>query len=272
MISLTVTSNSVHPFFSLVQRILSLTTVVWTPWIANTAPMHPQACRPNNIQVLCRVMAAHSNGQASIFCSCGFYLSFFFFLFFPRLISVVGDWISAILHTWCGLSANFECMSEMCCTQLAENTGCKNYAKNRHLCTIAQLCWAIYIFATKACIDNWKKLLMAISPPSSQHGELRPTNSWDLLASLGHPSKFQRVSHLGFVIAPTLLNGGQPNFALCLAISCTGILYIHFWELLPSNRILPSAKFTLHPSLALSYIGSVTARHSTPWVKKRVPP
>jgi len=27
--------------------------------------------------------------------------------------------------------------------RLAENTGRKNYAKNRHLCTITQLCWAI---------------------------------------------------------------------------------------------------------------------------------
>jgi len=31
--------------------------------------------------------------------------------------------------------------------------------------------------------------------------------------------KFQRVSRLGFVTAPTSLNGGQPNFARCLAIS-----------------------------------------------------
>jgi len=37
------------------------------------------------------------------------------------------------------------------------------------------------------------------------------------LASFGHPSKFQRVSCLGFVTAPTSLNGGQPNFARCLA-------------------------------------------------------
>jgi len=34
-------------------------------------------------------------------------------------------------------------MSETCCTRLAENTGRKNDAKNRHLGTIAQLCWAI---------------------------------------------------------------------------------------------------------------------------------
>jgi len=33
----------------------------------------------------------------------------------------------------------------MCLVWLAENTGCKNYAKNknRHLHTIAQLCWAV---------------------------------------------------------------------------------------------------------------------------------
>jgi len=31
----------------------------------------------------------------------------------------------------------------MCCTRLAANTGRKNYAKNRHLRTIAQLCRAI---------------------------------------------------------------------------------------------------------------------------------
>jgi len=43
-----------------------------------------------------------------------------------------------------------------------------------------------------------------------------------------HPSKFQRVSRLGFVTAATSLNG-QVNFARCLAVSWTGTLYIHFW-------------------------------------------
>ena len=46
-------------------------------------------------------------------------------------------------HTWCGLSVNLRCRSETCCTQLAENTGCKKVAKNRHLGTIPQLCRAI---------------------------------------------------------------------------------------------------------------------------------
>jgi len=62
-------------------------------------------------------------GQTIIFLPCVSSSSFFF-------------------HTWCGLSANLGCMSETCCTLLAENTGCKKVAKNRHLGTIAQLCRA----------------------------------------------------------------------------------------------------------------------------------
>jgi len=71
---------------------------------------------------------------------------------------------------------------------------------------------------------------------------------------LGHPSKFQRLSHLGFVTAATSVNGSQPNFSQCLALTWTGRLYMHFWKLLLRNGILPGAKFTLRsPSLALSY-------------------
>jgi len=95
---------------------------------------------------------------------------------------------------------------------------------------------------------------------SIQYGERRPTNCWDRLVSFERPSKFQRVSRLGFVTAPASLNGGQPNFARCLTVSWDGTL--HFWVLLPPNGILPGAKCTLRPSLALSYIGSVTTRHS----------
>jgi len=55
----------------------------------------------------------------------------------------------------------------------------------------------------------------------------------------------------------------QANFARCLAVSWAGALYIHFRGLLSPNGIFPRAKFTLRPSLAFSYIGSVTARHSS---------
>ena len=63
--------------------------------------------------------------------------------FFPRLSSAVGDWMSTILPHMVWPCANLECRSEVCCMRLAENTGCKKVAKNRHLGTIAQLCWAV---------------------------------------------------------------------------------------------------------------------------------
>jgi len=74
------------------------------------------------------------------------YLSFFLSIFFLPVISAVTDWISTILQyfdTWCGLSANLECMSEICCTRLSGNTGRKNDSKIRHLRIIARLCQAI---------------------------------------------------------------------------------------------------------------------------------
>ena len=62
-------------------------------------------------------------------------------------------------HTWCGISANLKCRSEMCCTRLAEHTGRKNYEKNRHLGTIAQLCRAIYISSQLHVSTIGKKLV-----------------------------------------------------------------------------------------------------------------
>jgi len=105
-----------------------------------------------------------------------------------------------------------------------------------------------------------QQYVLHISP---QYGELRPIYGWDLLASLGHTSKFQRVSRVGFVTAGTSLTGGQPNFARCLAVSWAATLHIHFRGLLLPDRILPGAKFTTSKSCILvSYIGTVTARHS----------
>ena len=53
------------------------------------------------------------------------------------------------------------------------------------------------------------------------------------------------------------------KFCMMFGVSWAATLCIHFWVLLPADRILPSAKFTLRPSLAFFYIGSVTARHSS---------
>ena len=149
----------------------------------------------------------------------------------------------------------------MCCTYAARwNTGCKNRQKNRHLghhrTTLSAVSSQRRHVSTT---DNWKNVKQQyLIHISSQYGELRTISGWDRfkLTSLGHPSKFQRVSRVGFVTAATSLNGGQPNFARCLAVSCAGTLYIHFRGPLPHNGILQGAIFTSRPSIAFSYFGS----------------
>jgi len=86
----------------------------------------------------------------------------------------------------------------------------KNSPSGHHHTTLSG-----YIFATKARIDNRKKSVKNQCLPhmSSQYGELWPTSHRDLLASLGHHSKFQRVSHLGSITAQHSSTGRQPNFA-----------------------------------------------------------
>jgi len=90
-------------------------------------------------------------GQAIIFSSC----HLFFLSFFPRLISAITDWMSAILPHMVCLSANLRCRSETCCMWLTENTGHKKSPKITiwaHHTTLSG-----YIFAIKAHIDTRKK-------------------------------------------------------------------------------------------------------------------
>jgi len=209
--------------------------------------------------------------MAALRSRCGHYILQLWFLSFFLLVPFFAysqrsqSGCLPYFDTRCGPSANLECMSEMCCTRLAEKYRTQRSPKNRHLRTIAELRRVIssqirhvLTIGKKTFVKHQYLLHMSL-----QYGELRPTNGWDLLENLGHPSKFQRVSRLGFVTAPTSLNGRQPNFARCLAVSWAGILYIYFWGLLPRHGVFLGAKFTLRPSLALSYIGSVTARHSS---------
>jgi len=136
-------------------------------------------------------------------------------------------------------------------------------AKNRHLRIITQLCRAISWQGI--CRPSEKKIVRQqyLLHISSQYGELRPTSGWDRFVSLGHRSKFERVSRLRLVTTATSLNKSQPNFAQCLTVFWPATLYIHFRGFLPRSGILPGAKFTLRPKLAFSYFGSVTARHSS---------
>ena len=170
-----------------------------------------------------------------------FFLSSFFLAYSQPL--QIG-WLQ-YFHTWCGLSANLGCRSETCCQKFA-------------ICATTQKLSG-YVFATKARIDNRKKNLLHsnISPACTAHQQLR------LVCQFGAFQQISTVSCLGFVTAATSLNSSQPNFARCLAVSWAGTLCVHFRGLLPRYGILPRTKFTLCASLVLSYIGSVTAWHSS---------
>jgi len=73
-----------------------------------------------------------------------------------------------------------------------------------------------YIFATKACINVWKKNLISSNISSTcPHNMVNfgPLAAEISFISLGHRCKFQRVSRLGTVTAQHSSSGRQPNFA-----------------------------------------------------------
>ena len=107
------------------------------------------------------------------------------------------------MHVWNVLHA--------ACWKYRTQKWCNNLRSEHHHTILSG-----YIFATKACIDSWEKLVKQQYLPhmSLQYGELRPTSGWDRFVSLGHPCKFQRLSHLGCVTARYSSSGRQPNFAV----------------------------------------------------------
>ena len=105
----------------------------------------------------------------------------------------------------------------------------KNRQKILHLGTIAQLCRAISS-QLRHISTNGKQMLNSNVSSTCTHnmanfGPLTAEIGWRIWST---PSKFQRVSSVGFVTAATSFTGGQPNFARRLAVSWAGTLYIHF--------------------------------------------
>ena len=94
-------------------------------------------------------------------------------------------------------------MSEMCCTRLAGNTGRKNDAKNRHLRTIAQLCWAVFSqLRHESTIGKKFVKQQYLIQMFSYCGELRPANGEIGSGVWGTPTNFN-----GFLVLAALLHG-----------------------------------------------------------------
>jgi len=138
--------------------------------------------------------------------------SFYILLFFPRLISAVAYSMLPYFHTWCGLSANLGCRSEMCCMRLAENTGRKKSLNICNLRPIAQLCQSIssQLRHVSTMRKNFLNSNISSTPPHNM-ANFWTTNGWDQFGCLGHPSKFQQVSLLGRVTARHSSSRHQPN-------------------------------------------------------------
>jgi len=125
---------------------------------------------------------------------CGFFYlsSSFFILCMPYF------------HTWCGLSANFRCRSETCCTRLAENTVRKKSPSVHHRTTLLG-----YIFATKARIDNREKNLSSNVSSTCNHNMV---NFGPLAAEIGSlvwgtPADFNWFHVLAALLHSTLVVG-----------------------------------------------------------------
>jgi len=120
-------------------------------------------------------------------------------IFFPRLISAVRDWMSTILPHMVCLSANLECMSEMCGSRLADNTGCKN----RHFDTIAQLRRAVssQLRHVSTIGKNWLNIDTSSTCPHNManFGLLTAEMCWRVW---GTPTNFN-----GFRVLAALLHG-----------------------------------------------------------------
>jgi len=107
----------------------------------------------SEVETLHFIMAALRSRCGHYIFICGF---FFLLLFFsPNLSGRRLDVYHTYVHTWCGLSANLECRSEMCCARLAAGRKSRQKSPSRHHRTT----FSGYIVATKAHIDNRRKLV-----------------------------------------------------------------------------------------------------------------
>jgi len=105
--------------------------------------------------------------------------------------------------TWCGPSANLECRSETCCARLAENTGRKKVAKNRHLGTIPQLCRAISSQLSHM-LTIGKNLLSSNISPTCPHNMV----NFDPLAAEIDPAVWGTLANFNrFCVLAALLHG-----------------------------------------------------------------
>jgi len=133
------------PFFTAINLVVSL----FVQYDLHFLPLFDHSCI---IWVNAAIFMVALWNRADHYIFILFLSSFFFFCFFLALSQRSEIGCLPYFHTWCGLSANLECWSKMCCTWLSEDTGRKKSPSGHHPTTLLG-----YIFATKARINNRKK-------------------------------------------------------------------------------------------------------------------
>jgi len=148
----------------------------------------------------------------------------------------------------------------MCCRWLAENTGCGNSRKIRHLHTIAQLCRVISLQLRHASTVE-KNLLNSNISSAWPHSMV----NFDLLvAEIGWRVWVPQQISTGFASWHRYCTNVAQWRSTKLYTTFGLVHYICiFGGTCPPNGILRGTKFTLHPSLAFSYIGSIAVSHSS---------
>jgi len=139
----------------------------------------------------------------------------------------------------------------------------KKLLKNRHLGTIAQICPAISSQLRHVSTIG-KQLLKSNVSSRCPHtivnfGPLMAEICWRVWST---PANFNWFRVLAWLLHRRRSTVVKKTLQNCSRLLGCYTIYT-FLGLLPLNRILPGAKFTLHPRLAFSYIGSVTAWHSS---------
>ena len=92
-------------------------------------------------------------------------------------------------------------MSEMCCTRLTENTGCKKSPKTHHLHTIAQLCLVISLQLRHVSTIR-KSLLNSSISPTCAHNMVNVSPLAAEIGSLvwGTPANFNRFRFMASLL------------------------------------------------------------------------
>ena len=156
----------------------------------------------------------------------------------------------------------------MCYTRFTQNTGRKNYAKNRHLLSIAQLCRAISSQIRHVSTIGEKMLNGNIS--CQQISDVSSAYRKDIWKSLFHMSL--RYAELTSEICwrvwgtPANFNG----FRVFASLYCTDVAQrrstklctmfgrlLHWYTVYVFWGILPAAKFTLRATLAFSKLAAL---------------